>query len=322
MGRSATSRLKVNPPLGRMPVLQFVPPAELQVDASYQRSIEGADSQGLIRKIAQHWNWDICQPLVVSRRSWMDGALFVIDGQHRLSAARLRKDIAQLPCVVLDYASAADEAANFVHLNRQRRQLSKLDLFKAAVASEDPEACAILEAIEGSGLSVAPHLTSVAWKPGMVGNIGGIERAWRRQGAGVTKTALAVLAQAFKGQVLQYAGTLFPGVVALCMAARGDHVPDAELAEWLGSRSQKDWRGAMMEARVADPNLKYSAASEQAILSAWRAHRGEPVDAGAGRLRFTPDANGKDWCEQCEMRVTRAEAEGCKSRWCSLKVAA
>ena len=62
MARAATSRLKVNPPLGRMPVLQFMAPGELRIDASYQRSIESGDSKTLIRKIAQHWNWDLCQP--------------------------------------------------------------------------------------------------------------------------------------------------------------------------------------------------------------------------------------------------------------------
>ena len=68
MARSATSRLKVNAPLGRMPVLQFMGPCELQIDAAYQRSIESGESKTLIRKIAQHWNWDLCQPLVVARR--------------------------------------------------------------------------------------------------------------------------------------------------------------------------------------------------------------------------------------------------------------
>ena len=48
------------------------------------------------------------------------------------AAARLRGDIPQLPAVVVQYASAADEAASFVHLNQQRRPLTRLDLFKAA----------------------------------------------------------------------------------------------------------------------------------------------------------------------------------------------
>jgi hypothetical protein len=72
MARAATDRIKMNPPLGRMPVLQNLLPAELQIDASYQRSLDASNSQSLIRRMAQHWNWDLCQPLVVARRDTGD----------------------------------------------------------------------------------------------------------------------------------------------------------------------------------------------------------------------------------------------------------
>ena len=266
MGRAATTRLKVNPPLGNLPALQWALVTQLQVDADYQRSVESGPSQTLIRKIAQHWNWDLCQPLVVSRRE--TGELFVIDGQHRWQAARMRGDINQLPCVVVDYASASDEAASFVHLNQQRRPLSKLDVFKAAVASEDPEACAVADAMEAAGLTIAAHSNHTAWKPGMVSNIGGIEASWRKHGPDATRMALLVLATAFKGQVLQYAGTLFPGIAAIC----AEDGPDCEvgmLCDMLAQRSQKDWRKAMMQARAANPDLKYAAASAEVLTEAW-----------------------------------------------------
>ena len=50
----------------------------------------------------------------------------------------MRRDIAQLPCVVGNYTSTADEAASFVHLNQKRKPLGKLDVFKAAVARIAP----------------------------------------------------------------------------------------------------------------------------------------------------------------------------------------
>lgn len=271
-GAKKPASLKVNPPLGTMPAMQWALVTQLQVDATYQRSIENSASQTLIRKIAQHWNWDLCQPLVVSRRE--DGALYVIDGQHRWCAARLRGDITQLPCVVVDYASAAQEAASFVHLNQQRRPLGKLDVFKAALASEDPEAVAIAAALEGAGLSLAAHTNHTAWKPGMVANIGGIESAWRQHGEQATTTALAVLSCAFEGQVLRYAGTIFPGIVAI-VAADGDDCQIGPLADMLASRKQVDWRSAMMQRRGADPNLKYAAAAAAVLEDAWDEWLGE-----------------------------------------------
>ncbi|WP_370179928.1 DUF6551 family protein [Alteriqipengyuania sp.] len=329
MARAATSRLKVNPPLGRMPVLQFMPPAELAIDGSYQRSIEARESQALIRRIAQHWNWDLCQPLVVSRRAGENGGgLFVIDGQHRLAAARLRGDIAQLPCVVIDYASAGDEAASFVHLNQQRRPLGALDLFKAALASEDEEARAIMAALGEAGLSLAAHGNHIAWKPGQLAIIGGIQRSWRREGARVTSEALQVLGAAFAGTILQYAGTVWPGIVAVCaeQMAEDRDFPAGDFAKFtaeLGAIGQQELRKRVLERSGARPELGRAGAALQVIREIRWPGRAHVAAAKVGETRpvldFKPDMDGMAWCDQCDMRVRRDQAEGCKSRFCSLR---
>lgn len=425
MGRPATDRLKFNPPLGMLPALQYLLPQQLEIDAAYQRSLDSEQSQMLVRAIAQHWNWDLCQPLVVARRP--DGKLYVIDGQHRLAAARLRGDIPQLPAVVVQYDSVEDEAASFVLLNQQRKPLSKLDLFKAAVASGDTTAGAIVAAMDAAGIRLAPHSNHTAWKPGMVANIGGIEASWKGRGALVTGLALKALAQGFDGQVLRYAGTIFPGIAALIdmeVRSAGNIAPDGEIwdliVEMLAGTSQEEWRRAIMAVRVAEPNLNFAKAAERALLNAWGELLGEyfgegdppPVDelepagdvpaaddsddeadadpddldtelakpwedAAAGDLaeicsdvqlverqslapalkpihvltpapvpsapktapkidwgkigdaakglrpvslpktrRFKPDEAGKDWCEQCDARVTRGKVNACRDKHC------
>lgn len=308
------------PPVGAMPALQWVPVSELRVDSAYQRSVEHGESQRLIRRIARGWNWNLVQVLVVSRRPC---GLMVIDGQHRLHAARLRGDIAQLPCVVIDCAGMADEAASFVALNNRRRLLGGLELFRAALASGDEQALAIQAAIDAAGLRVAPHTNFTAWKPGMVSNIGGIREAIRVYGEALTRTALRVLAAAFDGQVLRYGGTLFPGVVALCVDARKEEVDEQEVVDFLARRSQQDWRAAVLQEKAREPDLNYPRAAAAAMLAAWRDARGEADEGAAAKERpvlvFKPDESGLAWCEQCEMRVSRAQAEGCKSRWCSMR---
>lgn len=278
MARAATARLKCNPPLGRMPVLQYLRPEEISIDPAYQRSIEAPDSQTLIRKIAQHWNWDLCQPLVVAARP--TGDLMVIDGQHRLAAARMRGDITQMPCTIVHYESAADEAANFVHLNQQRRPLTRIELFKAAVASEDPEALAISAAIAAAGLSLAAHSNHTAWKPLMVHNIAGIEKAWRRHGGVATSAALQVLAKSYPHEVLRYAGSIFPGIAAIC-AEDGDQLDQALLRDLLQCETQLDWRKAILRAKTDDPNLSFERASVQVLSNAWEEFLGALYDEEA-----------------------------------------
>ncbi|MCT2398507.1 ParB/RepB/Spo0J family partition protein [Novosphingobium mangrovi (ex Huang et al. 2023)] len=343
MAKQKVDRLKMNPPLGRMPVLQILPPHELEVDGSYQRSIEAADSQALIKRIAQHWNWDLCQPLVVSRRRGEQGEadrFFVIDGQHRLEASRLRGDIGQLPCVVVEYAGAADEAASFVHLNQQRRPLSKLQLFRAAVSSGDAQACAIVEALADAGLEMATHTNWNYWKPGMVSNAGGIERAWEKSGEKVTRTALRALGLAFQGQVMRFAGTIFPGIVAVCTDEMPGGHPFGEgrfetFLTMLTRRTQVAWRDDVARIKGEYPDLRYGDAAASAIRAAWgraagaEVPRRAPVAVVAGN-GAKPDAparpldplapyTGTRWCDQCDMQVSFAELSGCKSRWCTLK---
>lgn len=338
MVRPATQRLKVNPPLGMMPALQYLLPEQLKVDPAYQRTLDTGPSQALIRRIAVHWNWDLCQPLVVAMRE--GGELFVIDGQHRLEAARLRGDIQQLPAVVVRYASAADEAASFVHLNQQRRPLSKLDVFKAAVASEDPEAVAIAEAIAAAGPRVVGHGTFTT--PDSISNIGGLEQAYRRHGAAVLQAALEVLREAWPGQVLKYAGTVFPGIAAVCAAEMRsgrafDPTRRARFVVLLASRQQQDWRDRIGQMKLDNPNLKYPAASRKLLLQAWEKSAAplppEPVKTIAAKgsakvvtapprpkvAAVPPPPQGPVWCGQCEQRVQPARAMTCSSPFCKVK---
>lgn len=343
----ATKSNPFAPTKGRLPALQFMAPDELAIDPAYQRSVEGEDSRRLIANIAREWNWDLCLPLVVSRRD--DGGLFVIDGQHRLEAARLRGDIPHLPCVVGNYGDAASEAANFVSLNQRRRPLSKLDLFKASVAAGDEFARAIAAAIETAGLTVAPHMTAAGWKPGMIGNIGGIEAAWRKYGPHIASEALQCLSTAFAGKVLRFAGSIYPGLVAVCLkecaAGRAfDTMRFAAFTAKLGKTGQEMLRREIV-LLSADPATSRTEASVKAVVALWEGRAPEqvpPVVAvprqevsqpiprpaglprGAAPLdRFDLRAKAKaEFCEQCDRLVTPCEAAECASKWCSLRDAA
>lgn len=335
--------LKINPPIGRMPVLQFCAPTELRVDPAYQRGTLGGESQTLIRRIAQNWNWDLCQPLVVARRQDFLERLFVIDGQHRLEAARLRGDIAQLPCVIVEYDSAAEEAAAFVELNQQRRPLSKLDIFRASVASGEAQAAAIMAAITDAGLTLAPHTNHTAWKPGMVSHIGGIQRAWTREGQDVTQRALIALAQGFRNQVLRYGGTIFRGIVRICKdenrehgAFRGERFERFLLM--LQRQSQSDWMAEINRYFGENPEMFRAEAAEGLFRREWQRALGRNIvigrsdndiavrlaKPGAFGLGAADDARSDEWawCDQCDNRRTRAQVAACRSPFCRLKVVA
>ena len=275
MARAATSRLKVNAPLGSPPTLEWRAVGELLIDPSYQREVGTGPSQTLIRRIAMFWDWGLCQPLAVSRRP--DGTLLIVDGQHRASAAKLRGDIPHLPCVITSYANAGDEAAAFVALNQQRRPLSALDLFKAAVAAEDQEALLILDCLRRAGLSIAPHSNYTAWKPGMVANVGGLKECLRSKGHHVLRDALKVLSRAYEGQILRYAGTIFPGIAHIVANERqgcdgGEIIQGREqfmpgMIDLVAASTQKEWTTQII--KLAQPPIGRRAAACTAFEQAW-----------------------------------------------------
>lgn len=342
MAKQIFDQKNMAPPIGRLPALQYLPPSELEIDSAYQRSIETGESQSLIRAIAAGWNWDLCQPLVVSRR---EDRFFVIDGQHRLAAALLRGDIQQLPCVVGAYPTMQAEAATFTALNDRRRPLSALDKFKAAVASGEDEAVEILAAIERSGLKLAPPANPGFWDPGMIANVGGIRIAWRQAGATVCEQALAVLAEVYKGQVLQYAGSIFPGLVALCQGRGKAPVDDARLSEILEvipRKTQGQWRSAqlvymsenqgvgrdramaLVMARMVNGGQVATTRPVKAVRELANAEPSEdalpPLERGKDISNFDAVSRGmKKHCGQCDKLRSAADVQICINRWCKLR---
>lgn len=268
MSRPATDRLKVNPPLGAPPTLEWRAVDDLLIDPSYQRAIDTGPSRTLIRKIAQFWDWGLCQPLAVSRRP--NGALTIVDGQHRASAAKMRGDVPHLPCVITSYSSAGDEAAAFVALNQMRRPLSQLDLFKAAVAAEDTEALLIVDCLTSAGLSIAPHSNYTAWKPGMVQNVGGLRECLRGKGERVLRDAVLVLGKAYSGQILRYAGTIFPGIAHIVanehQGLSSDEIKRSEeefmpgMIDLVSAGTQKEWADDIIKLAPDHPRGRRGAA--------------------------------------------------------------
>lgn len=112
--------------------LTWVSKRGLGVDDTYQRTLNDVKR----KQIAAAFNWAAFGVLTVARRR--NGSLFVIDGQHRLSAALSRKDITDVPCVIFDTEDdIAGEARDFIDTNTSRKPVSAVEKFKALLVTED-----------------------------------------------------------------------------------------------------------------------------------------------------------------------------------------
>lgn len=244
--KPAATQRRFASPKGMPPSIENRHPSELRIDDSYQRSIDTGPSRALIKKIATEWDWRMCMPPVVSKRD--DGALYVIDGQHRLAAAMMRGDIQFLPCCVAVYSGVADEAAMFVAMNRARRAMNRLDDFHAAQAGGDKDVLAVAALIEGAGFTVSRRTGSKSWAAGEVAFTSAIAKAHRRHGEAVAADALSLIAEAFPGQRLVVGSSIFTSIIAV-LTDRPENFDRATLLLALRTFDMDGWASFITKSR-------------------------------------------------------------------------
>ena len=113
----------------------MVPTNELEVDRRYQRNVDTL----LVSKIARHYSEALFSPLLVAERHTPNGTFkYVVDGQHRLEAARLL-GIKEVPCFIYQGMDPSQEATLFVNQQVATARLTPRDTYKANVFIGNPE---------------------------------------------------------------------------------------------------------------------------------------------------------------------------------------
>ncbi len=128
---------------------------KLQIDhVNYQR-VNIVHSK--VVTIAKNWSWIAAASIVVANRH---GTFFIIDGQYRTLAAKLRTEIEQMPCMVWDMEDIRAEAEAFLAINTNRRFLEAANRFRGELAAQDENALFVAKLLAGRSLDKA-HPDSV-----------------------------------------------------------------------------------------------------------------------------------------------------------------
>ena len=125
---------------------------DLKLDHNYQRQ-EVSHYNTLA--IARGFCWGSFGSLVVMKRD--SGDMYVVDGQQRLLAARKRGDINYVPCIVFKSEGRNHEAKAFIALNVNRKNVSAVTKFKAAVMAKQLPEKEIADWLESRSLFVDGH---------------------------------------------------------------------------------------------------------------------------------------------------------------------
>lgn len=162
--------------------------ADLVMDR-YQRPLELAR----VKDIARNFKPELCDPLVVNRRP--DGSYACIDGQHRGHGliAGFGSDVTWL-CRVTEGLSYEEEARLFFELNQNRRQVSVVDRFWAAVEAADPEALQVKEIVERHGFGLISRTRTGDPEHGTITALGALLHVFRKYRDGSLNQTLELIA--------------------------------------------------------------------------------------------------------------------------------
>jgi hypothetical protein len=257
------------PVRGVPPTLEWVPVERLQVDEAYQRATDGPHSRRIIVGMVKQWDWALCQPLVVSRRT--DGSLFILDGQHRHSGAVERGDVPHLPCVILSDRDAAGEAETFVALNTRRQKLSQADVFNGMLAAGDADAKTIGTMIAETGWRVRKSSNTAIFHPGDLVCAPMLARLIKTHGECAVRNALTALREAYPTTAVNCSATLLRALATIYRDGRLAGLDCDTFIETLGSIEPNDWLDSLRDMQRGNPSLSRQEALVEAFISETRA---------------------------------------------------
>ena len=178
--------------LGAQPRIVWLGLELLEVDHTYQREI-GEGGQTHINRIVRAFNWNCYQPIIITERA--DGRYAVIDGQHRLEAARKHPLIDSLPCYIIDAPDVAVQAQVFVEVNSARRSLTSSQKFFASLAAGEKTAVSLKKICDAAQVTILRGSPGKATPPRALLGPLVAQRLVQRFGVRAVRNAMHLLAE-------------------------------------------------------------------------------------------------------------------------------
>jgi hypothetical protein len=180
---------------GPRPDLRWVACADCKVDHSYQRTLESERSKKNVARIAKKFRWSAFQAVLVTPAP--DGGYLILDGQHRWAAAVLR-GILEIPAVVVETSSVAEQAEAFVTANRERVTVNSFALHHAMIVAGDERATDISRICRIAGITIPRYpIQSSQLKPGQTLALGTIDNIAKGLGVVAGGAMLKAIAAAW-----------------------------------------------------------------------------------------------------------------------------
>lgn len=176
---------------------RMLPMAVLNVAEAYQRNVDPRHA----KKIADNYDPVAFGRVTVGER--VDGSFWVVDGQQRLYAARLRFGAdCQIPCLVFRSEGERHEASLFRRINVGRKGITKYQVYKAALVERDDVTVAIEAAVTEEGFRVRPGSKDGPSTWCCIRAVGTLYQLHDRGGAPLIRTTLQTISRSWNGDMM------------------------------------------------------------------------------------------------------------------------
>ncbi|AQT81988.1 hypothetical protein B1R94_26105 [Mycolicibacterium litorale] len=241
---------------------------EIFADPTYQRILDVVRA----RKMTAEWDRRLAGILEVSDRGEGTSPRYaVLDGQHRWAAARFLNNPPALVANVHTGLTLDEEAALFDKLNRQRKQITTWDHWRARRAANDETVMAIENTVAAAGLRVTDQSNA----QDSVWCIGTLEKiAASAGGVELLSASLAILTAAWGHQRAAYEAPVVHGV-AMVLDAFKDRIDTNRLIEALGEIPPKRIRVGASTLRDAGTPGSLAKLSALAMLNQYNQKPGK-----------------------------------------------
>lgn len=182
---------------GDRPTMKWVAPTSLMIDATYQRDLSERSIR-LIRRMIENFKWNRLKPPIVVQAG--PATLHIVDGQHSaIVAATL--GIPQILVYIVKADTVDERARAFVGHNSDRVAVSPFDIYRALLASGDPDAVDVDNVCRRAGVRIRYISPSSAIAEGDTAAIGLIRAMVRRRGVIPARKVLQCLVKAKRAPI-------------------------------------------------------------------------------------------------------------------------
>lgn len=212
-------------------ILEWIGVNDLLVD-DYQRKV----STKRVHEIVRNFNSDTFGIITVALRE--NGDLYVVDGQHRVSAIKRMQEEGEnqeVLCVVISGWTSTEEAKFFSESQRSRATITPGQAHHAEVFAHDPTAAAIDVAVRSAGYHIAPQDDS-EWS-GRIKAVGALYRITNTYGVEFLEWTLCLCASAWGAATAPMEPTINGVTQFLVMYPRADF---KRVAAKLGATSEEE----------------------------------------------------------------------------------